>query len=69
MLTLIGSLPPLQDSVGSPDYSTHSEALRNALNEAISSQKNSTNFGRWTSSSDDEANAMKQDGGFWIYLN
>lgn len=70
MLILLGSLSPLQDTVGSTDiYSAHSEALRNALNEAVSSQKHSTHFGGWTSSSDDEANAMKQDEGYLIYLN
>lgn len=66
-MILIGSPSPLGDSVGSPGYSAHAEALRNALNEAVSSQKHSTHFGGWTSSSEDEvADAMKQHEGSWI---
>ncbi|XP_059440866.1 protein phosphatase inhibitor 2-like isoform X2 [Corylus avellana] len=54
-----GSLSPLRDSVnGSIGHSAHAEALRNALNEAVSSQKHCQG---WTSSSEDEAaDPMKQ---------
>jgi hypothetical protein len=58
-LILIGSLSALRDSVnGTIGYSAHAEALRNALNEVVSSKKH---YQRWTSSSEDEdADPMKQ---------
>uniref|UniRef100_A0A2N9E7Z4 Protein phosphatase inhibitor 2 n=1 Tax=Fagus sylvatica TaxID=28930 RepID=A0A2N9E7Z4_FAGSY len=59
-----GSPSPIPDSVASTGCAAHAEAIRNALNQAVSTQNHSAPLEGRVLSSEDEFDAMEEDEGF-----
>ncbi len=62
-MILIGSPSPIPDSVASTGCAAHAEAIRNALNQAVSTQNHSAPLEGRVLSSEDEFDAMEEDEG------
>lgn len=64
--SLIGcSSPGLDFAADSISYTAHAEAIRSALNKVASTERQTTNFGEWvssSSSSEEEADTREKEG-------